>query len=74
MPKIVINHSVEDVERWLKYKAERVAAHTARARNLRGWWRSGSVHVPRGMASGTRAGAEVAQRGLPRQGGRTTGE
>jgi len=25
MPKVVINHSVEDVERWLKYKAERVA-------------------------------------------------
>ena len=24
-PKIVINHNIEDVERWLKYKAERVA-------------------------------------------------
>ena len=26
MPHIVINHRVEDVERWLKYKAERAAA------------------------------------------------
>jgi hypothetical protein len=25
MPKVVINHRVEDVENWLKYKAERIA-------------------------------------------------
>lgn len=29
MPHIVINHRVEDVERWLSYKAERAAAISA---------------------------------------------
>jgi hypothetical protein len=34
MPKVVISHKVEDVERWLKGKADRVAAFSPFAHNI----------------------------------------